>query len=303
MAITCMTPGVSGCCRRCCRRHQRFGRLPLLPFLLLLSLIASPIVSGQVFVNDPSNEDTLIVPASQEDGDGGSSDEEGGGCDGRSETEEGDVISPVAGDHDLRGYERWDEHFAKERAKLKSAAAARAAARASPSRRRLRDRVSFSPTALLFRRRRPFKSSSTPIPFDADEDSSGSSLISDHKEADFASEDHQTDASSADDEALQLQQPSSSSSDSLRSLLRQHHRLSDHRVNSRRHRYHFDDDLQDLPDYHEDPVADLIASRILRTGGRQRHRSSLSDHRHRDDDQRRSSSSLTERLKRKLFGG
>jgi hypothetical protein len=247
--------------------RRSFSHVPLLLLILLLSLIASTIVSGETFVNDPSNEDALIVPNGDEASDG---EEESGGCDGGSDNSDGDVIRPASPSdddfHGSDGYEKWDEHFAKERAKQKLQKSSRPALVPS-SRRRFgfRDRSfmpsSISPFASLFRRRPKMDDSF---------------ITSNDRDADFASSDGVADATpDYEDDSSSLME---SSSNPLPARFART-RPSGSRWKSRRNRqFQTDDDFEEMqnfqpqhqPEDHDDEYEDQIQPQRFR--GRTRNR-------------------------------
>lgn len=260
------------------RRYPRSSdcrRLRVQPILILLMLgvIGSVMVSGESFVSDPSNEDTVIVPQEEMEGD-----EDGGSCDGGRESER---IFPAHG-HDADDsdesdgkFVKWDEHFAKDRSKHKSGKGLRSSPSSSslvPHSRRsrfgFRDR-SFSPSSLFRWRTRH------------------TDFTDDHKDhgEDFASEDEDASASEGtdaeDDSVMESSDPTP-----FRSSSRNRH--SSHRSHPRpRHQHHDNDfhdfhDSQHMRDYPEDAaIEELLTS--SRNRGRHRNRSSFfrptADHR------------------------
>lgn len=289
--------------------HRTREGFLLLLAIILLSLIGSAIVSAESFVSDPTNEDTLIVPGHEDHED------EDGGCDGGHRSGAGsrmhdesdrERIYPADG-HELYDesdgkFEKWDDHFAKERAKQKAKGLLRSLSSSSsvPHSRRsrfgFRDRSS-SFASSFFRRHRP------------KHDRSLSDLLhanhKDHEAEEFASDDDDavtSDGSEIEDDSLM--EPSDATP--FRSRRRHSNRRS--HIRSRMHpaSHHANDfrDFDDMRDYSDEDAAvhEFLSSGGGRNRGRHRNRSFFRPPAE-DRTDRRNEHAITGRPRRwRLFG-
>lgn len=249
--------------------------------------MSSVFVSAETYINDSANEDTLIIPAPDE-----LDSRDGSSCDSDDDHHHHDSHHHHRDDDDsMHGYERWDEHFAKERAKRKREKdLIRSSESSNPnsskrSRFGLKDRsLSLRPKS-LFRLRKPKYGSER--------------LLDNHRDADFASD--STDGEPTEDEFTDedslsgLVEPSDSSpAHFLRSRFPGSHR------GLRKHRLHdAEEDDDDFHDGHDEDAPLRTGSSLL---GRRRRRPPLvfpnSDADERHDNNHHSVGS---RLRRKLF--
>lgn len=299
----------SGIRLRTCSPTSHLTR-PLLLLLVLLSLIGSAIVSAESFVSDPENEDTLILPGHEdhEDGDGGC--DGGGGSGSRMRDEsDGDRIYRAHGhelDDDSDGkFEKWDDHFAKERAKQKSAKGLIRSLSSSSVPHSRRGRFGFrdrsSSFASSFFRRRP-----------KNHDRLSDLLLANHKDhagEEFASDDDDvvtSDGGGSDIEDDSLMEPSDAAP--FRSRIRHSNRRSHGRSSRLLHpaSHHANDfrDFDDMRDYssEEDAAVQEFINGGARNRGRHRNRSFF---RPSVDDRTDHHSSINGRPTRRwrLFGG